>query len=746
MEQRQQKILAACTTISLLFMPPPCLSDAATGDSVLGVTEDGQESELKEQSTPDLQTSDPVTIVITPQWRPLNSQKLPATVNILSEQELDSAGIGSTIDLQYHVPGLVLKTNTVLGQPYLRGIGSDIISVGAEASVATYVDGVYQPRAVGSIQDFYDVERVEVLKGPQGVHLGRNVVGGAVSIISHDPAPYYDAYADVLYGSYDKYQFRGAVNVPIEGTSLAFRLAGSVIKRDGYTDNIFLDEDLDDEDFYAWRGKLRYAPSVDFDVLFSTEHAKEDSTRALGFQTHPTKAVNGGVLLGGTVPNDPRDVFQNIDQFVRVETNRHSLKLSWVLDGVDFMSTTAYQESDIDLALDLDATEIDFSSNFPSETSKSFSQEIRLSSNRGTALSWVAGAFFLHEDATQILDVRLPLAGVRNFPKGSVDTDAYALFGELGYKFSDAWQGTAGMRYSYDRRKHDFSQIIEDPMGTLGPPGTTTLIQNETESWDALTPELTVSYSPKRNAMFYAKASRGFKAGGFNTTGFQPSFGPEFLWAYEIGLKVNFPYQGIRFNGALFYYDYKDMQLATLAPSAPIGTFPSIVNAAKATINGLDLKMHMQATNNTDLSLGLTLLDAEIDEFISVDPNNPAADPDRSGNPLPQAPDISFNLVANHNWALENHGYLALRGEYRYQSAIYFNPFKDSVVKQGGYGIVNASLSFESRKGHWYAELFGNNLTDKEYAQTLFRQDPMMGLLQCWGAPRTVGLRVGYRM
>ena len=724
----QRQTQAAIATIALIFAPLFCMAGPlAEGDMA-------QETSLIP------------TIVVTPQWRPINSSRLPATVNTLSERELNSAGVSSTIDLQFHVPGLVLRTNTVLGQPYLRGVGSRIISAGTEASVATYVDGVYQPRSVGAIQDLYDVERVEVLKGPQGVHLGRNVVGGAISILSRDPVPYYDGYMDVLYGSYDKHQLRGAANIPIKGTDLAFRLAGTVIKREGYTDNIFLDKKLDGEDFYAWRGKLRYTPSKNFDALLSIEHSKEDSTRALGFQPHPAKGVNGGILLGGTVPDDPRKVLQNVDQFARIDTGRYSLKLSWDLGDTSLMSTTAYQKSDFVMAVDQDATEVDYSSNFPGEDSKSFTQELRYSSNNNAPLTWIAGLFFLHEDATQFLDVRLPLAGIRNHPKGSVDTKAYAAFGQLGYKISDRWQGSAGLRYSYDRRKYKFLQIIDDPFGVLGPAGTTILTQDETESWDAITPELTLSYTPKQNTMFYAKASRGFKAGGFNTTSFQPSFDPEFIWAYELGLKSTLPEQNIRLNAALFYYDYKDIQLMNLAPGAPVGTFPSVVNAAEATIKGLDLEMWMQATNNTDLSLGLTLLDAKIDEFLSVDPNNPAVAPDRSGNPLPTAPDISLNLIANHVWPLEGFGTLALRGEYRYQSSIYFNPFKDSAVKQGGYGLANASLSFESRKGHWHAELFGNNLTDKSYARGLFRNDPIWGVLQSWGDPRTLGIRLRYSM
>jgi len=745
-QSKEKAMLITFSAIVLMFTPLLCIAELNAENLASGAIEEGQRTELESSTNPDLHASPLPTIIITPQWRPIDAQDLPATVNVMSGQELDAAGASNTIDLQNHVPGLVLKTNAVLGQPYLRGIGSDVISAGSEASVATFVDSIYQPRAAGAIQDFYDIERVEVLKGPQAVHLGRNVVGGAISIISKDPTPYFDAYADALYGSYDKHQFRGAVNIPIKETNLAFRLAGSLIKRDGYIDNIFRDNEIDNEDFYSWRGKASYAPSNDFNLLFSTEQSREDSTRALGPQPNPNVGVSGGLLLGGTVPEDSRDVTHNVDEYVHVDTDRYSAKLFWALDSMDVQSTTAYQESDISLAIDMDGTEVDFSQNFYGESSEIVSQEIRFISNQERPFGWVAGAFYLHEDAVQLLDVHLPLAGVRIFPQGSVKTEAYALFGQLSYKFSDAWQSSAGIRYSYDRRKLDFTQITNDPLGAVGPAGTAVVRQRESKSWDAFTPELSITYIPNSNALIYAKAARGFKAGGFNTSAPQSSFDPEFLWAYELGLKSPQAEQRVRLNGSLFYYDYNDIQLATLIQGAPVGTSPTVVNAAKATIKGLDLEIWMQATNSLDLSLGVSLLDAEIDEFVSVDPNNLTANPDRSGDPLPQAPDVSLNFSANQTWSLKDYGDLALRGEYRYQSAIYFNPFKDSALKQDGYGLVNANLSFEGRRGHWYAELFGNNLTDKLYAQTIMRQDPLLGTLHFWGTPRTFGLRIGYRM
>jgi len=706
----------------------PLIADETTSDS-----SNAQPSESTEKQY------QPRTIIITPEGQPVDPQQTSKTVNYFSDQELDNAGIKNTIDLQYKTPGFVFKTNALLGQPYLRGVGSDIISAGAEASVATFVDGIYLPRAFDSIVDFYDLERVEVIKGPQGVHLGRNVVGGAISIHTRDPEPYQSAYADLLYGSYNKRQLRGAVNLPITDSTLVFRLAGTTTRRDGYSENIYLHEDADDENYYAMRGKLLYTPSENMRLLLSASHSSEYSSRAIAPQPDPDNGVNGGIALGGIVPDNPRELTSNVSPNLNVQSNRYSARLNWKHDHLEFISTTAWLDTQGKLAMDLDGTNVDYSANYPEADSSAFIQEFRLLSPTQQKLSWITGLFLFNEEAEQMLDVRLPANSVRSVPKGTVDTLSYAAFGQLAWRFHHGWRTKAGIRYSHDRRELDLVKTVSKSTGT------TITTQNEEQSWQALTPEFTLEYSPNSNKLYYATAARGYKAGGFNTSSIQPAFDPEYLWAYETGIKSTLPKQHLLLNVALFYYDYDDMQLRTPPRDAPVGTFPIVINAAKSTIKGIDFEARLQPKWNLGFSLAATLLDAKFDDFVSVDPNNPDDDPDRSGKPLPQAPDISLNLATDYSWLLKN-GKLTINAEYRYQSSVYFNIYADPAVKQDGYGLVNMSLDFESRKGRWYANLYGKNLADNLYAQTINRSDPLYGIKRYWGAPRTIGLRVGYRL
>ncbi|HEB98606.1 MAG TPA: TonB-dependent receptor [Thiotrichales bacterium] len=676
-------------------------------------------------------------IVISPEWRPIDAQSVARTVHRFGGESLTAGGTSSTIDLQYETPGFLFKTNSVLGQPYLRGVGSDVITAGAEPSVATFVDGVYHPRAYDSIVDFYDLDRVEVLKGPQGVSLGRNVVGGAISIHSRDPEPYRSAWGEVLYGSYDKRSFRGAVNVPLT-PQFAFRLAGNLTRREGYSHNIFLGEDADNENHGGVRGKLRYRPGDEFDLLLTAEYRREDSNRAIAPWPDPVHGVNGGIQMGGIVPPNPRELTSNVRPVIDTDYRRYSLRAGWVLDRHELVSTTALVDSRARLSLDLDGTNADFAANHPSGDSRTLTQEFRLFTRNEPRFNWTLGAFLLDEQARQRLDVRLPQAGIISQPDGRVGSQSWALFGQAGYLLAPRWKIRAGLRYTRDQRKLDLTKTVTSSAGR------SESRQQERKSWQATTPEIVLEYSPRKHALYYASYSRGYKAGGFNTSSIQPAFDPEDLRAIELGTKARFLGQRAQLNAALFHYDYRDMQLRTPPPDASGGAYPMVINAARSAILGLDLNGRYQASPRLGLSLDLTLMDARFVDFVSIDPNNPGRDPDRSGKRLPQAPRLSLNAGTEYQWST-NPGRFRLRAHYLYQSDVYFNIYQDEHVRQKSYGLFNASLEFSSRHSGWYAILYGRNLTDRLYRQTVIRADPLTGIKHFWGPPRTLGLTVGYR-
>lgn len=684
------------------------------------------------------------TIVIAPKWRKADLQKTPSTTNTLSGQQLDAAAVRNTRDLQNTVPGLVFSSSAGIGEPHLRGVGGSVSATG-DPGVAMFVDGVYQKRSVQSLRDFYDTERVEVLKGPHGIDLGHNVVAGAISIITRDPEPYWDAYADLLYGSSQQREVQGAVNLPLSDAGWSLRLAGSGIKRDGYSRNLFRHEDLDDRDYHSWRGKLRYRPSADIDIVFSAEQSAQDDTQGLSRQPNPDIGVNGGLLMGGSVPDDPRKVMRNVDEGQAIKGRIYSAKVVWDVGDVELLSITAYQQTDMHTTIDLDATEVDFSSNTTAMNVDAVSQELRIGSRQGQAFGWDAGLFFMHEDATQQLDVRLPTLGIQNVPVSKTVDSSYAAFAELSYALTPQWRARAGLRYSHDEIKLDLQQTVIDAYGLQGPAGSSTFLYREKNDWETVTPEFSLAFSPDQEKLYYAKVSRGYKAGGYNAYSIQPAYAPEYLWAYETGVKATLPGKQMRVNAALFYYDYTDIQIITLPAGAPQGTLPIVANAARASIQGLDLRAWYRPVWALELNLGATLLDAHFDDFESVDPNNPADNPDRSGDPLTQAPAVSLVLGGEYRWGLADAGDVRLSLNYKYQSKVYFNPYHDPAVRQDDYALLNASLGYASRQGSWHAELYGRNLTDALYAQNIIRIDPAVGTGRIWAEPRTFGLRLGYR-
>jgi iron complex outermembrane receptor protein len=684
-------------------------------------------------------------IIVTPDWQPVDAATVPMTIDTLSGDALDAAGIRDTIGLQYAVPGFVFKSNSVLGQPYLRGVGSELITSGAESSVATFVDGVYLPRSYDTIVDFLDVERVEVLKGPQAVQLGRNVVGGAVSVHTREPGSAPAGYVRVESGTYDARRLEAAGNLPLpSGTSdkLAVRLAGVAARRDGYVRNVFLRTDEDDEHHDGFRAKLLYTPTDRLEIVFGSEHHAEDSSRELGLQPVAGVGVNGGIERGGIVSAEPRIVTENVAPEIGIRSSRDNLRATWRGDVFELRSTTAYVASRAAIALDLDGTNADFAANYPSASAGTLMQELRFTSSRGRALSWTGGVFLLDEDNEQILDTHLPAAGQRSLPEASVATRSYALFGDVDYRFGAAWRGLVGVRYNRDAREIDLVRTVSSPAGT------SVSSQDESGRWKALTPELTLEYSPRERRLYYLRAARGYKPGGFNTSSVQPPFDSEALVTYEAGLKMTFARRNVRLNTAVFHYDYENMQLDTPPSDAAAGTFPIVINAARSSIRGMELQLlAVPGAGETSLSLGATWLDAAFTDFVSVDPNLPNDDPNRAGNRMPQAPELSFNLGIEHTLHLRRRGggSVTLAAGYRHQSAVYFDIYRDPALRQEGYGLLHASVSFADAQNRWSVELHGRNLTDTLYAETMLRRDPLTGTKRFWGAPRTIGLVLGYR-
>ncbi len=685
-------------------------------------------------------------IIVSAQRREENLQSVPISITAFSEERLYKSGVETTVDLQYSTPSFVFTTNSAFGQPYIRGVGSDLFIPAADASVATFVDDVYQTRSSQAVQDFYDVERVEVVKGPQGTLFGRNASGGAVSIITRKPEKQFHAGFGLLVGNFDKRRVTGVLNTPVVDDKVLFRVAGLYGKRDGFTDNIFLGDDLDDESVWSIRSHLSFLISDGAELTLSGDYTQEDSTRSLAAHFD----VGGGSSIasqsGGTTPTDNRKVSINEDNFLDLEAWGLSAKLNIDFAWASITSITAYRQNELEELLDLDVTELDFASNQPRQTSETLTQEVRITSDTGSDFEWVGGVFYLTEDAFQTLDLELdfpiPGFGIRDRPSGDVKTTAYGIFFNGKYHFNERWAFAAGMRYNYDDREQDYLELVN----LLADGSELARIElDQHEDFDAVTPKIVVEYTSSAETLFYGSASRGYKAGGFNSNTFQPApFDPEKLWAYELGVKSTLAHGRVRLNAAAFYYDYQDLQLLTIPPGSPPGTFQVVINAAESTVTGLEADILAAPADHLELNFSFSLLDAKFDEFLALNPNDVASgEVDRGGERMPRAPKFAVNLGAQYGSKIST-GRVVLRGEYRYQDDIFLDPFQDPLVAQEGYSIVNARLTYEHGDGKWRISAFGRNLADKDFLQSAIRVDGLFGNLQFFGPPRTFGLQFDY--
>ncbi len=683
-------------------------------------------------------------IVVTAQKRDENVQDVPIAINAYSGEALISSGVENTIDLQVKEPSLVFSTNASFGQPYLRGVGSDLFTPGAESSIATFVDDVYQSRTTSALQDFFDVQRVDVVKGPQGVLFGRNAVGGAINIYSNKPTNAFEGYFNATYGNFDKVRLEGALNVPVVDDRVAWRVAGLFSQRDGYTDNLFNGGEVDDEDFVALRSHLDFNVTDNFDLLISGTYTSEDSSRSLAARVEPSLGLAIADAFGASRPAGAFNVALNEDSLIDIETFSISAEANWDFGAVALKSISAYRETDTEVLLDLDGSELDFASNNVFQDSETFSQEFQLISQNDGPFEWVLGLFYLHEEASQQLNVALTFPAVTNAPSdfldqpgGTVETDSFGVFANAKYRLTDQLAFSAGIRYNRDERDLDFLEslsVISTGAPIPGPPPL-----QLSDSYDAFTPRFVLEYKPSGDVLLYASASRGYKAGGFNTNTFQPAgFEPETLWAYEAGIKSTFWDGRARVNSAGFYYDYSNLQLNTIPPGSPVGTFQIVINAAEATIKGWEADASFVPVDDFEVNAGFQLLDAEFDEFLALNPNDVASgEVDRAGGRLPRAPEFSLNIGAQYTWYIGDRP-LVLRGDYRYESSQFLDIFQDATVSRDSNSVFNTRLTYEVSDNLSLAA-WGRNLTNEDIVQSSLRVDGLFGTIQFFAPPRTYG-------
>ncbi|PIE39705.1 MAG: hypothetical protein CSA53_00145 [Gammaproteobacteria bacterium] len=664
-------------------------------------------------------------VIVTAQKKSENLQEVAIAVSAFSEDTLRNASIENIIDVTAMTPGFAISNyNPTTPAPYIRGVGTNSSSVGDDASVGVFIDEVYAGRAGAFNSEMFDVARVEVLRGPQGTLYGRNVAGGAVSVITNNPTEELEGRLELTAGNYDLRGLSGVISGPLsDDGSTRGRLAVSGRERDGWVSNVLTGSKLRDEDNISVRGKLDADLTDSLTMQLGMDYAKDDLTG-------PAARATVAQLPGN--PNDKVSLYD--DGFTERTIKGASMKLVWDVAGGALTSITAYRSNDYAFFDDTTGNWTLALTNEADEDSRQFTQEFRFTAETDT-LDYTFGLYFFDEDVDRwetFDSSRYFGAAGSSRPEfdGSMASRSISAFGELAWTISDQLTAIFGGRYTRDEKEAELKAFNPDQLGFLAEPYDV----SPSENWKRFTPKLGLEYQASDSMLLYATWAQGYKAGGFN--GLAPTrsaaitpFNEEIATNYEIGMKGDFLDQTLRFNAAFFYTDYSDLQNFYLDQELRV-----ISATSDAEIYGAELELWYSPLDGLDVFLAGSWLETEYKSF----PANPAVE----GNQLMRAPKTSASSGVQYRMPLADIGDLLVRVDAMYSDKMYFNTRNSDAVSADSYTLVNARIALELYSG-WELSLWGKNITDEAYVQhsfTLYGDDSHV----IYGEPSMWGVTAAY--
>jgi len=710
-------------------------------------------------------------IVVTAQKRSENLQDVPIAITALTAETLRNKGVGNLLGLSGIAPGLQIKIDDNAANPriFIRGVGVNDFNPSTASAVGIYVDGIYVSSPLAQLASFYDLQQVEVLRGPQGTLYGRNTTGGAINVTTKKPTDELSIDGAAEYGRFNSIDLQGGVGGPIVPGKLDARISGLFSKNDGYTLDRTTGQTGNNTNRWALRGALRWTPTetVTDDLTVSVNQSHGGSILAYNRSLQPnTAAATGpdglcapGFYTSGQCSNvlgyanTSNNLYQGDYQFLGrdvVKLWSVANTLTWDLGPVSLVSVTGYQHADRNDQEETDANPLPIITASYIARQKTTSQEFRLQSNNKTGLRYVVGAFYSYDDLNNNSQYDI-LRALRNptsenpsgaDPANSIalfgwpltqKTRSYAVFSQADYDLTEKLTLTLGLRYAIDDKAFHYFSNAENgaiPLFTF----------DQSKSFKSLSGRLGLQYKATDDLLLYASYNRGTKSGGFfsGQTTDPADLGPyrdEKVNAYEVGAKTEFFDRRLRANFSAFYYDYKDLQVYTAIQRGAL-TVQLFTNASAARIYGGEAEFSATPLKGLDLSLGVSLLHAEYRNFVS-------AGRDYSGNTLPSAPKLSMNGTARYE-APVSFGAVVAQIDFTYRSSIFFDTANTERLSDKNRTFVNGQLGVKLANyefGIWGRNLFNTtNISDIT---------PIPGLgfdIFSVGIPRTYGLyaRVKY--
>lgn len=668
---------------------------------MIGLATAGSMHEAIAQDDSDFQLEE---VVVTAKKRAANLQDESVSVVAISSEKLGAGSI-AVGDLQALVPGLTLSTaqSPIVG---LRGISSDAKLNTGDAAVAFHMDGVYFSRVSAVKNGFYDLERVEVLRGPQGILYGRNTTGGSINVITAKPSFERNAFIETQMGNYDRLNIKGATNVTLRDDVLAARIAFNYDQRDSFQDTGEVSNEhsgfaLDD---FSFRIHTMYTPSEELSVLATYEK----SSRGGGT---PTILPVPDRRPGKSIWDAPLNKAENVDEgneSLRLEVNYDMGwgQLDYVVGWLDHFS---WQDSDFDGGT--------FMGQSADErfTSEQYTHELRLSSDGNEKIDWLLGIYAFEEESSRAAEVTLSPSFhlIQNLP--NFKSDSLAVFGNMTYHLSDSMRLIAGLRYSEDEKSEtDSTRLL-----TLGP----NIIPTKGSaqgSWDATDWSIGLDWDFTEDHLIFVKASTGYKSGGFVDAisavlvGLDdPTYDAEELMAYEVGHKSEFLDNRLRINSAAYWYDYSDQQILVFAGGG------NIIENADSEISGFESDMIYAVTENTLINFSVAYTKAEMDAgTILFDGTNRTAEApvgtytDVSGNSPARVPELSYTLGVEHSFGLDDGATITAGINYHWEDDTDLREFGHAVDFQKAWHQTDARLTYKSSDESLIVEAWAKNLED----------------------------------
>lgn len=744
------------------------------GVTAVALLASAQASYAQTASTPDAGKADSsgnnqdhvADIVVSANRRLENSQQVPVAITAFTGQNLVEQHVRNLSDLSNLAPALRITNADAAANPkiYIRGVGLNDFNPTSSSGVGMYVDGVYVGSLLAQLASFYDLKEVEVLRGPQGTLFGRNTTGGAINITTQQPTDQQTGDLSLQYGRFNEVNVTGAVGGPIVPGVVDYRIAGMLTRDDGYSENRYTGDRVNNANRYALRGALRFQidPDTDFTISANRFWNRGGSRGIKSRPLFPTTAAATGKdglckagyyytgqctdALGYAETNsNPWSISSNLEGLDRIDLWGTTGTLTHKMGGLELVSVTAYSkvkryDQENTDASPLQMVEIDYQS-----SQQQFTQELRLQKDTGR-LKWVIGGFYeneiVHDNTfTDLLRSLRPLFVSPTNPTGAdpaasvatyrdplrQKTNSYAVFGQIDYEVVPGLIATGGLRWSEDQKTFNYTALTEE---------VEQFILADKKSFSGVSGRAGLRYEIDPAWNVYATYNRGYKSGGFfGGSASSPSqlepYKNETVDAYEVGSKAEFFDRKLRANLSAFYYNYQDIQAFSEVLRNGV-TQQILDNAASAKLYGGELELDARPVRHLDVSASLAYLHAYYGKYISEGD-------DYTGNRMPHSPTWSATGSIQYTFDLPDGGSIVPRIDMSYRTKVYFDSTQTARVSDGKLFLLNGRIGWKIANSGLEVGAWAQNITNKAYLEGI-SPIPSLGVdLLSYAPPRTFG-------